>query len=96
MRMTIACLLMAVPVPSLAQPARTADVQTMASDDCARARQAGTTCVLSIAEDDDIIGSTPTHGDTGTALTQVGRHGSLIQLRLDFIEAILRTAEDIE
>ncbi len=96
MRILIASLLLAVPVPALAQPARAADVGTMATDDCAKAREAGNTCVLSITNDDDIIGSAPTYGETGVALIGFGGHGSLIKLRMDFIQEILRTAEDIE
>jgi hypothetical protein len=75
---------------------RTPDVQTMATDDCAKARKAGKTCVLSITDDDDIIGNTPTYGDTSTNFIKFGGHESLIKLRRDFIPEILRTAEDID
>jgi hypothetical protein len=99
MRNLIAVLLLGLPISAataLAQPAKATDVQTMATDDCAKARKAGKTCVLSITDDDDIIGSAPTYGDTGTALIGFGNHGSLIKLRMDFIPEILRTAEDID
>ncbi len=90
-----ALLLAGLAAPALAQPAKAADVTTMASDDCAKARKAGKTCVLTI-EDEDITGTTPTYGDTNTAIIGFGDHDSLIKLRRDFIPEILRTAEDID
>ncbi len=96
MRILIVSLLLALPVTALAQPAKAADVQTMATDDCAKARKAGKTCVLSITDDDEIVGGVPTYGDAGMALIGFGDHGSLIKLRMDFIKEILRTAEDID
>ncbi|MBL0215619.1 MAG: hypothetical protein IPQ07_17265 [Myxococcales bacterium] len=90
-----ALLTAALAAPALAQPAKAADVTTMASDDCAKARKAGKTCVLTI-EDEDITGTTPTYGDTNTAIVGFGDHDSLIKLRRDFIPEILRTAEDID
>lgn len=80
---------------AFAQPARTADIQTMATDDCAMARKAGKTCVLSI-EDEDITGTTPTYSDANNPFLVFGNHDSLIKLRYDFIPEILRTAEDID
>ena len=44
-------LLVLLPAAALAQPSKAADVTTMATDDCARARQAGKTCVLSIDDE---------------------------------------------
>ncbi len=96
MRILIASLLIAIPASALAQPTKGPDVQTMVTDDCAKARKLGKTCVLSITDDDEILGTTPTYGDTGTALIQFGDHDSLVKLRRDFIPEILRTAEDIE
>lgn len=96
MRILLVALLLALPTAAFAQRAKATDVQTMATDDCAKARKAGKTCVLTITDDSDIIGTTPTYGDTGTALIQFGGHGSLIKLRMDFIQEILRTAEDID
>ena len=72
------------------------DVQTMATDDCAKARKAGKTCVLSITDDEDITGKVPTYDDANTGFIQFGDHDSLIKLRRDFIPEILRTAEDID
>ncbi len=91
-----AALLLGMSTTAFAQPAKAADVQTMATDDCAKARKAGKTCVLSITDDDDIIGTAPTYGDTNSAFVHFGDHESLIKLRYDFIPEILRTAEDID
>ena len=95
MRLLLSALLLAVPATALAQPAKTADVQTMASDDCARAREAGRTCVLTI-EDESIVGSSPQAGETPLTAIEWGSTRSLINLRRDFILEILRTAEDID
>jgi hypothetical protein len=93
----LAALLLAIAVPAtaLAQPVKGPDVETMATDDCAKARKAGKTCVLKI-EDETITGGTPTHGGVDGSFVTFGDHGSLIKIRRDFIREILRTAEDIE
>lgn len=67
----------------------------MKTDDCARARKAGKTCVLSI-EDETIEGGSPKAGETPLTAMAFGKVGSLIKLRRDFIEEILRSAEDID
>lgn len=89
-------LLFGMSTAAVADTSKTPDVQTMATEDCAKARKAGKTCVLSITDDDDIIGNTPTWGDTSTGFIGFGDHESLIKLRRDFIPEILRTAEDID
>lgn len=88
-------LVLALTHAASAQPAKASDVQTMASDDCAKARKAGKTCVLSI-EDENVEGLTPHQTDTTLTLLETSKHGSLIKLRMDFIREILRTAEDID
>lgn len=95
MRMILATLLLgALALPATAQPATT-DVTTMATDDCARARKAGKTCVLSI--DDETIEGTVATGNGSTIIgLDTGRLTSLIRLRRDFIPEILRSAEDID
>ncbi|MBL9013408.1 MAG: hypothetical protein JNL83_04480 [Myxococcales bacterium] len=85
----------AVPTTALAQPTKGPDVETMATDDCAKARKVGKTCVLKI-EDETIEGGTPTHGGVDGSFITFGDHNSLIKIRRDFIREILRTAEDIE
>jgi hypothetical protein len=89
------------PVPAAPAPikgdtaGKTVDVRTMATDDCARARKAGKTCVLDIGEE-QIEGQVA--NGTGEGFTSVdwGKAGSLIRLRRDFITEILRSAEDID
>ena len=95
MRSFLIAALIALPATALAQPAKAADVTTMASDDCAKARKAGKTCVLTI-EDEDVTGTTPTHDGVGSGFITFSDHSSLIKIRRDFITEILRTAEDID
>jgi hypothetical protein len=94
MRTLLACtLLLGLSTVALAD---TVDVQTMATDDCAKARKLNKTCVLSITDDEDITGKVPTYDDQNPGFIQFGDHDSLIKLRHDFIPEILRTAEDID
>jgi hypothetical protein len=77
------------------QSGKTVDVRTMATDDCARARKAGKTCVLDIGEE-SIEGQVATGTGEGFTSIDWGKAGSLIRLRRDFITEILRSAEDID
>lgn len=81
-------------VVSLASADNTADVDKMATDDCARARKLNKTCVLKI-EDEQIEGSTPTAGESPIVVNPFGTHGSLIRIRHHFIPEILKSAEDL-
>ncbi|MGE0403066.1 MAG: hypothetical protein AB7T06_40545 [Kofleriaceae bacterium] len=84
------------PAPAKAPPSgATVDVRTMATDDCARARKAGKTCVLDIGEE-EITGEVATGTGEGFTGIDWGTAGSLIRLRRDFITEILRSAEDID
>lgn len=80
--------------PAAADPRPAADVGKMANDDCARARKAGKTCVLTI-EGTEIDGTTA----SPPGMTVIGRGGTkfptLIRFRQDFIQEILKTAEDL-
>jgi len=95
MRSFLIALLIAVPTTAMAQPGKTTDVTTMHSDDCAKARKAGKTCVLTI-DDEDIEGGVPTAGETKIEVLTFGTMESLIRLRRDFIPEILKSAEDID
>lgn len=95
MRSFLIAALVALPATALAQPVKAADVTTMVSDDCAKARKAGKTCVLTI-EDEDVTGGVPKHEGIGSGFITFGDHSSLIKIRRDFITEILRTAEDID
>ena len=88
-------LLIAIPTTAMAQPSKAADVTTMATDDCARARKAGKTCVLTIGEE-DIDGHVGTPNETKVDVLVIGKMSSLIRLRRDFIPEILKSAEDID
>ena len=81
-------------LPSLAA-ADTPDVQKMATDDCARARKLGKTCVLSITDDEDITGDRPVSTESQISVITTINHASLITIRRDFIPEILKTAEDL-
>lgn len=75
--------------------ADTPDVQKMNTDDCARARKANKTCVLTI-EDEKVNGKSPTPGESTISIPVGTTHGSLIRIRRDFIVEILRSAEHID
>lgn len=96
MRLMLSSLLVLVPTIALAQPTKAADVKTMADSDCARARKAGKTCVLSIEDDTTIEGSAPKGGGTALTALETGKSASLIRLRRDFIVEILKSAEDLD
>jgi hypothetical protein len=96
MRLSLTALLVSLSLaaPAAADPRPAPDVSKMASDDCARARKMKKDCVLTI-EGTEIDGTTPQH--TGQTLTGRGdtKHPSLIRIRRDFIQEILKTAEDL-
>jgi hypothetical protein len=72
----------------------TSDSRSLADQDCARARKAGRTCVLTFGSesiDGKLLG--PDGTDTGVAGNQ--SFSSLIHLRSDFRAEIIKAAEDI-
>ncbi len=75
--------------------APSATASDRAASDCARARKAGKTCVLTFGGD-TIKGNSPT-GD-GTVVTGRGflRGPSLIHIREDFRAEIIKSAEDLD
>ena len=70
------------------------DAKKMADDDCARARKANKTCVLSIGAE-DVDGKVPMVSDQTITIPIGGKAASLIHIRLDFIQEILKSAEDL-
>jgi hypothetical protein len=66
----------------------------MATDDCARARKAGKTCVLSI-EGEELNGDRPPPSDINVGILKFNNLGSLIRVRRDFIPEIIKSAEDL-
>ena len=61
----------------------------------AKARKANKTCVLTIDDDGDITGRTPTGGGSTVVIPIDPKLGSLIRIRRHFIVEILKSAEDI-
>ncbi|HEU4731387.1 MAG TPA: hypothetical protein VFT22_26015 [Kofleriaceae bacterium] len=90
------CLVAPVVSPSaaLADPGPGRDVTTMVTDDCARARRAGKTCVLQISAE-DVDGALPAGSEIRIGLATFGTAGSLIRIRRDFIPEIVKAAEDL-
>ncbi len=92
MRILLAALIALVPVAAFADAP--SDVKKMTTDDCARARTSGKTCVINI-EGIDLEGRGV--GGSGERLSapEFARANSLIRLRRDFIPEILKSAEDL-
>lgn len=92
MRILLAVIVALVPAVALAdaQP----DVKKMNTDDCARARAAGKTCVINI-EGIDVEGTKVGGNGERITIPDIGRSGSLIRIRRDFIPEILKSAEDL-
>ena len=82
------------PKPETGVSSATTDVTKMDTDDCARARKAGKTCVLDVPPE-DVDGQAPGAGDVRTRILIFGTQTSLIRIRRDFIPEIVKTAEDL-
>jgi len=82
--------------PTPAPQSRITDARQMHTDDCARARKQGKTCVIDMGKAEDITGNSPTAHGVSVGVIQPGKQPSLIRLRKDFIVEILKTAEDID
>ncbi|HEX4454574.1 MAG TPA: hypothetical protein VH143_27120 [Kofleriaceae bacterium] len=95
--MRLAIAMMLVSAAAFADPAakpKLPDAKQMHADDCAKARAANRTCVLDMSgETVDGAGVTP-NGSTTTVI-RFPPNSSLIHVRTEFIEQILRTAEDL-
>ena len=92
---TVILASVALPVPAFADPGLPGDVTRMVTDDCARARKAGKTCVLDVPPE-EVGGTTPTAGDTEFRILTFGKEASLIRVRRDFIPEIVKLAEDLQ
>jgi hypothetical protein len=66
----------------------------MVTDDCARAREAGKTCELTLSAE-DVGGRTLGPDDIALRILRFGQAGSLIRIRHDFIAEIVKSAEDL-
>ena len=95
MRLLLATIFASLAVTSAAaDPKPPADVGQMVTDDCAKARRVNKQCVLTI-ESHEIEGGKPV--GQGMVVTVPSRpvQSSLIRIRRDFIQEILKTAEDL-
>ena len=92
--MRIAIVLLLLTGPALADPPKAKTAEAMHTDDCARARKLGKTCVLDM-KGDSIKGNSPTAGGTAIGAIELAKMPSLVHPRTDFIVEILRSAEDL-
>jgi hypothetical protein len=96
MRILIASLLL-ISLPAVADPAAKAlpqDAKQMHSDDCAKARAAKRACVIDMTGE-EVGGTSPTANGIATTVIRFPPNASLIRLRHEFIEQIVKTAEDL-
>ena len=91
----LAFLLVLLPTSALAQPASSSDSLKMHTDDCARARKLGKTCVLDIPAEEIEKGVVRPEGVVVDARGYAD-HKSLIRIRFDFINEILKSANDVD
>jgi hypothetical protein len=97
MRLVVAAVMLTsvvLPVAVFADPSPATEVTRMVTDDCARARKAGKTCVLEVPAE-DVGGTSPAAGEIGLRLLTFGKAESLIRVRHDFIPEIVKAAEDL-
>jgi hypothetical protein len=85
---------LAVAPSARADPRPVRDATRMVTDDCARARRAGKTCVLEVPAE-EVTGAAPAGSDVSIGLITFGPAASLIRLRRDFIPEIVNAAEDL-
>jgi hypothetical protein len=90
MRILLAALVL---VPTLAL-ADTPDAQKMNTDDCARARKQGKTCVLDMGTE-TLEGRVGTNEGERADILTFSKLPSLVRVRRDFIVEILKSAEDL-
>jgi hypothetical protein len=72
------------------------DAKQMHTDDCARARAQKKACVIDMGKGDTVEGNNPIATGSMIGIIESGKAASLIHLRRDFIEEILKSAEDLE
>jgi hypothetical protein len=106
MRTALAALLLvlapaalAAPAPKLQgdptpPPAMAPAGSEHATDDCARARAHGKTCVLDMGGE-NVDGDVAKHSEIDITVVPSGKYGSLINIRRDFLDKIVKTADDL-
>lgn len=95
MRFLVIATILLAPALASADPTPARDVQQMHTDDCAKARKLGKTCVLDMGNGTDIEGQAPTAGGSAINLLQFIKANSLVHIRTDFVPEILKAAEDL-
>jgi hypothetical protein len=80
--------------PAPAPPAHPASTTRAESSECARARKAGKPCQLTI-EPEQVGGDRPTPDGTDLRLRRFEPVGSMIRLRMEFIDQIVKAADDL-
>lgn len=83
-----------LPGVAAADPAPARDASKLVNGDCARARQAGKTCVLDLPAE-ELTGEHASAGDLAMRILVFGTEASLIRVRHDFIPEIVKTADDL-
>jgi hypothetical protein len=76
------------------KPSPAAGTDQMVTDDCAKARKAGKTCVLEVPPE-PVTGGVPTAGEIRIRVAGFQPNASLIRLRADFIPEIAKAADDL-
>jgi hypothetical protein len=80
--------------PAAAPPEHPAPTTRAQSGECARARKAGKPCQLTI-EPEQVGGDRPTPDGTDLRLRRFEPMGSMIRLRMEFIDQIVKAADDL-
>lgn len=75
-------------------PAKTKTAEQMVTDDCTRATKAGKQCVIKF-DAHGVDANTPGHDGIRVNVLPDTQKPSLIHIRRDFIEQIVKTAEDL-
>lgn len=91
----ILVLLSIAPGVALADSKPAPDPKQMVTDDCAKAVKAHKQCVIDMGGE-SIDGEAPKGDGMGVVAAAFDRLGKLMHPRRDFIEEIVRTAEDID
>lgn len=90
---TTSAVAVAQPTPgSRASAAAAQGSKSVPASDCARAARLGKPCVLTM-EDATITGDRPAGDGARLAVLGFGKHASLIRLRYDFLNEIVRAAD---
>jgi hypothetical protein len=84
---------LADPAPAPSPDHRPAATRAEASE-CARARKAGKPCQLTI-EPEQVGGGRPTPDGTDLRLRRFDPMGSLLRLRMEFIDQIVKAADEL-